>query len=469
MINKLFRQTWFPLGFQILTLIVFVVLIILGFMANTDDMTFAKVLRNTNLANLIVWSYWWPLIILSAIFLGRIWCTVCPMELLTSLASKIGLKRKPPAFLRSGWVMTLFYVLILFIGIHTLSIHRVPTRMAIYMLVLLAAAVGFGLIYSRNTFCANVCPVGHLLGLYSRLAPMGWRVGDKTVCSECKDKSCVSKKTAYVFQGRSCGVGLRPEKLDDNTECLLCGQCLKACDHNNPGQDGRPNPGWFPRRWFKDVLELKPLSFAQVAFCIVVSGFIVYEVFTEWGTTGELLLWTPTTIETALGISGVWGQGMVMSLTLFVALPLLWWMIPFALFRTVGGRLKLSDYLLRFGIAIIPIMAAAHAIKALLKTTSRIPYWKYVASDPLGINTATSILDNTITLDSTFKVWLDPVLTILFLILMGVGVTLSVLVVRKLIVANHFESRWRSGFLYLLPVLYGGGFSVMLLMWRLMG
>ena len=32
-----------------------------------------------------------------------------------------------------------------------------------------------GLVFSRNTFCAHICPVGHLLGLYARLAPMGWR------------------------------------------------------------------------------------------------------------------------------------------------------------------------------------------------------------------------------------------------------------------------------------------------------
>jgi len=88
LINKLFQRTWFPLVFQLLTLVVFILLIGAGLQANTGDMAFAKVLRNTNVANLIVWSYWWPLIILSAIFLGRVWCAVCPMELMTSLASR---------------------------------------------------------------------------------------------------------------------------------------------------------------------------------------------------------------------------------------------------------------------------------------------------------------------------------------------------------------------------------------------
>ena len=87
MINKLFRFSWFPLVFQILTLSVFVMLIIGGLFVDTDDMAFAMVVRNTNVSNLIVWSYWWPLIILSAIFFGRVWCMVCPMELVTTLAS----------------------------------------------------------------------------------------------------------------------------------------------------------------------------------------------------------------------------------------------------------------------------------------------------------------------------------------------------------------------------------------------
>jgi polyferredoxin len=466
MINRLFRFTWFPLVFQLLTLGVFIFLFIGGLAADTNDPVFAKVLRNTNAANLIVWSYWWPLVILSAIPLGRVWCAVCPMELITSLAAKVGLKRKPPAFIRSGWVMTGFYILILFIGIHTLAIHRVPFRMAIYLLVLFGASLAFGLLFSRNTFCAHICPVGPLLGLYARLAPRGWGVTDKSICSQCKDRSCVSKSTAYEFQGRSCGVGLRPYSLDDNTDCLLCGQCLKACDRNNPGRDGRPTPGWFARRWFKDLLELKPLTAAQAAFCLVVSGFVVYEVFIEWSVTKELLLWTPTRLEQLLGISGTWGLGIMKSMTLFVALPTVFWLLPYGTFRLAGGRLSISDYALRFGIAFIPIMAAAHTVKALLKMTSRMPYWEYIANDPVGVETARGILDKTVVL-APLSSWRDPAITILGLGLMAAAIALSSLVVRKLIAVHTSELGRRCTPLYFIPLLYGGAFTAMLIAWRL--
>ncbi|MEA3288054.1 MAG: hypothetical protein U9Q77_11870 [Candidatus Marinimicrobia bacterium] len=57
------------------------------------------------------------MIILSAVFLGRVWCTICPLELITFLAAKIGLKRKAPVFLKSGWVITVISLMIMGIAI----------------------------------------------------------------------------------------------------------------------------------------------------------------------------------------------------------------------------------------------------------------------------------------------------------------------------------------------------------------
>ena len=42
MINRLFRLTLFPLAFQLVTLVVFIMLIFGGLLANTDDMAFVK-------------------------------------------------------------------------------------------------------------------------------------------------------------------------------------------------------------------------------------------------------------------------------------------------------------------------------------------------------------------------------------------------------------------------------------------
>ncbi len=463
---RIFSFWWFPLIPQLITLTVFILLIVDGFAANTEDMEFAKVLRNTNLANLIVWSYWWPLIILSSIFFGRVWCMICPMELLTTFAARIGLKRKPPGFVRSGWVITLLYIIILFGGIHIYSIHRVPFRMSIYLMAILTSAVIVGLLFSRNTFCANVCPVGHLLGLYSRLAPFGWSVRNRQLCQDCNDNSCTTKANAYLFQGRSCGVGLYPASIDDNTDCLLCGQCLKACDQNNPATEWPPNPGWFARPWFKDVLILKPMSVAQASFCLILSGFVIYEVFTEWKVTKELLLWTPHEISMWFKADDAWFQGLIKSLILFVILPMLFWMLPYGLLSMRDRKLSFRKFICTIGTAFIPIMAAAHIVKALLKTTSRIPYWKHAFTDPVGINTAKEILNKSLQL-LPLPSWRDPVVTVVSLVLVAIGIVVSVFIIRKFTVTHAHDTKRCTWPLYIIPGLYGGAFTVMLCLWRL--
>ena len=75
-LGKLLKSWWFPLVPQVLMFFVFAMLIYGGINVSTDDPVFAKELRNTNLANLMIWSFWGPLIIIAAILLGRVWCMV---------------------------------------------------------------------------------------------------------------------------------------------------------------------------------------------------------------------------------------------------------------------------------------------------------------------------------------------------------------------------------------------------------
>lgn len=101
-LNRLLKKWYFPVSLKYVSLVAYIVLILTGLIAYSTDAAFLKQLRNTNLGNLIVWSYWWPSIIILAIFFGRIWCMVCPVEIITTFFSKIGLKRKRPKWLLSG-------------------------------------------------------------------------------------------------------------------------------------------------------------------------------------------------------------------------------------------------------------------------------------------------------------------------------------------------------------------------------
>ena len=95
------------LGLKLISLAAFVVLVVNGFTAVSTPNNL-MVIRNTNLGNLVVWSYWWPIIIIVSILFGRLWCMICPVEMVTSFCAKIGLKRRRPQWILSGWGITLF-------------------------------------------------------------------------------------------------------------------------------------------------------------------------------------------------------------------------------------------------------------------------------------------------------------------------------------------------------------------------
>lgn len=188
MINKLYRSKKFPLLLQLTALLVFFFLIVGAWGITTNSAVEAKQLRNTNLANLIVWSYWWPMIVLTAVFFGRHWCSICPIELITALAVKVGWKRKVPKSIKTAWGITMLYAFVSIVAISTWGIHRYPNRMAFYLLALVGLAIVVSLLFEKRAFCSYFCPVGKLLGLYSLMAQWGLRVRIKMFVKVAKQK-----------------------------------------------------------------------------------------------------------------------------------------------------------------------------------------------------------------------------------------------------------------------------------------
>jgi hypothetical protein len=464
MANRALNKAYMPLLLKYISLAAFAALVVLGFSASSSDPAFLHQLRNTNLGNLIVWSYWWPAIVIGAIFFGRVWCMVCPVEIITSFFAKIGLKRKRPKWLLSGWAITIFYILILFVGIQGFAIHRNPSFMAIYLLFIVGVSILIGSLYEKNTFCRYVCPVGHLLGLYSRLSFIGWRVKDKSICDTCKDKSCIHNKYKYNLNYKSCGVDLYPAKIEDNEHCILCAGCLKTCGkYQSEPNAGRPNPGFKHIGFAKDLFKLKPLKMAEFVFVIIVSGFVIYEILSEWKVSKEILMYLPNLIYDGMAVSSPFIMGIIKSIIIFGILPLIIWLIPFTITKFLGTSIKLKDYVLQFGIAFIPIIAAAHLSKAILKTTSRVPYLRHLFEDVTGMSTTQKILDGEIALQQTPE-WVKISVSLLLTLVIVAGIWLCIKVVRKLYIKADKPGAMKP--FYLIPITYGGIFLIMILTWR---
>lgn len=456
LIRRLCLSRWFPLAAQLVTLVAFGLLIAGGLGVKTSDDGFAKVLRNTNLANLLVWSYWWPLIIVASILLGRAWCTICPVELITALAGRIGLRRKVPHLFKSGWVITIFYSLVLLLGIRTLSIHRFPQRMAIYMLILVGAAVVVSLIYQKRAFCSYVCPVGHLLGLYALVSPFEWRADDPSVCKSCKTKDCVTVKNHYRMVGRSCTSNLYPATIKNNRDCLLCTQCLKACPFDNLR--------FSTRRPFADFFQAIDIRAAQAAFILLLSGFVVYEILSEWSLSKMILTWLPNHVVNFLALAGP-AADVVAGIVMFVIFPAF-------LFLSVVGAAKLLSgappgaVIKVFALLLLPTMAAAHLIKAILKMVSRIPYWPYVLSEPAGIETARKIMDKTLELDQSVPDALYPAVTFVATAVLLAALAVTLLIMSKSAAVKNLPAR--ANYPILLGTLaYWCVFAVTIVMWRI--
>lgn len=301
LIHRLFLWKGFPYVFQGLTLVIFIFLAVFGWNlyppVGVEDKLFAK----ANLVNLLIWGLWWPLMIIAAVFLGRAWCMVCPLELAANLAERLGRKLNVPQrslakWLRSGALIVGLYALIqlLVAGVH---LHRIPAYTSIFLWSLLLGAAVVGFFFKDRAFCRGFCPVGMLLNVYGRGGMLAVRPASVQTCQPCDQKNCVLAGNRLKSDRRSCPSLLNPAKLNSNSDCLVCGQCIKACD-------SRENMRLFLRRPFhsRDSREAAA-SWPITIFVMLVSGFVTYELCAESPSTQQVFLWLPQ------AASGLWNAG----------------------------------------------------------------------------------------------------------------------------------------------------------------
>ena len=457
-IRGLFKAKWFPIVPQLVMLAVFILLVAGGLGVATDDPDFTYWLRNTNFSNLIIWSYWWPVIIIAAVFLGRLWCTVCPVEVITYWASRIGLRLPVPRILRSGWIITIFYILVWTAGVYTLGVNRIPHRMALYMLLLVILAIDISLIFRKRAFCSYVCPVGHLLGLYALISPFEWRADDLSVCENCKTKDCIQKRNHYRLTGRSCTSNLYPATMKDNRNCLLCTQCLKACPHDNIRFSSRR-----PFADFFSDIDLKP---AQVAFIFLVGGVVIYEILSQWSSSLEILNRLPYSFTDALGLTGSIAN-LVAAIIMFVVLPSLV-ILTLMVLAGLTANLKTASVwatVKTFALLLLPTIAAGQIIKSILKMSSRIPFWRYALMDPKGIETARKITAGTLIPNQSVTDALYPVVSFAAAAVLIAALAATVQIFCK----SEVMKRNNPGvkvILYLGVLAYWGIFGWTILRWR---
>jgi len=451
-ITKLLGNIWFPNTFRILTLLVFVGLVIIGFSSPTKDPFFVKQLSNTNLTSSFVWRLWWPLIVISAIFLGRVWCMICPVEIVTTFFAKIGLKLKRPRWLLSGWAITVFYMMVLTLGITVLQIDLNPAYTSFYLLLIMGVAIIAGLIFEKNTFCRYICPVVYLLGIFSRLASWGWRIKDESVCTSCKDKSCISKQYTYQLNYKSCGVDLLPFQLKDNRDCLLCGGCLKTCNSYKSEDDpARPNPAFVKTGFEHESLLAKPLRLAEWVFLFLLTGSMFFELNHYQIISDTVASLWPEGVSLSAGLN----DGIVKEVTgllyLYLLLPSILWFIPYLLTRILGSRVTLSTYVKKVSLIFLPVIAAFFVALATMEIVTKFPFYTYIIQDIKGVETIKAILFRQIEVP-VLPAWTELAFLVVLVLSLAAGMIISLSATRKSIA--NIDIRKNSRLIYTLPGVY---------------
>jgi len=148
----------------------------------------------TRFANYAMWGLWFPLVFLSVIFTGRSWCgLLCPMGAASEWANRNGLQRPIPAWVRWEGTPVLSFLLITLLG-QTVGVRDHPEAVAEVFGGTLLLAIVIGFLYGRNkrAWCRHMCPIGLLLGVFSRIGAVqfapkrkkagGDRFTEKGVC-----------------------------------------------------------------------------------------------------------------------------------------------------------------------------------------------------------------------------------------------------------------------------------------------
>ena len=283
-LKKMAKSRYYQFTLTFIGLFVFFVVILGGFIGTP--------IGNRNIAIVLIWIFWWFLLISVLVpFLGRFWCSMCPLPFFGDffqrlslikvrvgktgyLRNKIyGLNKKWPKSLNNIWIPNFTFLTLC--SFSAVLITR-PFISSIVLGGMLLVATIFGLIFNLRTFCRHVCPVSGFIGLYSKASMIELRSKDKSVCEKCSDKGCLRGNE----KGWGCPWSEYMGKMDRNNNCGLCMECVKTCSNDNIALNLRP---------FSSERNIKGYDESWKAFIDVGTSHVYSMIYL--GASGKLKDW----------------------------------------------------------------------------------------------------------------------------------------------------------------------------------
>ncbi len=237
------------------------------------------------MANTMVWAVWWPGLLILFLFVGRVWCTVCPTAAAGRIARLVGsLKLNPPAWIKNntGWVVALLFLII--IGAeHVFHMTTTPFATGILLICLMFCPIFFCLIFQRETWCRYLCPLGSLAASYSISSTVKVHANPNVCASQCSTHDCF--KGSQTEPG--CPVFHHPLYARDAHLCKLCFTCLRSCPHQSAKAYLHPP---LQNLWRLDELSKTLVFFALFFFFLALVMLSTHKLLWVADTVGFTIL-----------------------------------------------------------------------------------------------------------------------------------------------------------------------------------
>jgi transcriptional regulator with AAA-type ATPase domain/NAD-dependent dihydropyrimidine dehydrogenase PreA subunit len=198
-----------------------------------------------NPGNLLVWTVWWPLLILSIIIGARSWCGYCPLPV---ISDGMNAYRKNfftvPAWLEKYgvWIGIAGFVLI-FLAEHEANMFTSARATGFLLITILSSAVLTHFFLGRRAWCKHICPLGKVVAHFSAISLVELGSNTNICSSQCESHDCVMSK--------KCPMGLHPAAAASSKDCVLCFSCAKHCRHRSIRLDLRLpwQNSMVPKKW----------------------------------------------------------------------------------------------------------------------------------------------------------------------------------------------------------------------------
>jgi transcriptional regulator with AAA-type ATPase domain/polyferredoxin len=221
---NLFRSGRFPRAGLLITAPFILLLVGLGLFGPQEP--------QRNVALILTWGLWEPMLVLGSFFVARSWCGICPVGALSQFVRRtIGLHLKAPLVLRNyGFYFSAVGVASIIAAEFASGMLHSPRATALLVLTIAFQAALVGFLFQRSTWCRYLCPLGSMVGTLANCSILELRSNYGICNSTCIKHECY----AGDENSEGCPMFEGPFFLTSNRNCALCGTCIRICPSASP-------------------------------------------------------------------------------------------------------------------------------------------------------------------------------------------------------------------------------------------